>query len=423
MLIRTAPNAWEMGDGRKERRVVRCCASFPGRRNVDRTVAPVAPAAPVGTSERPNEATTARPVKAIRRADLFKFPYRPTSLFAIRDLQVVTLLIRLAWCWCWCRCTMKIFAYHCLCSTHLLTTPYALPHLPVRAAPAQDRARILPLPPLRAASRADDDEDGGEDDDEREEEAGQNARALAETENTKARADEGSAARAPAVEDHGRSGGPQGRARRGVGSGAGQQDLANVAPTHVSGGPITIPPSISDHATTGNTATTTITTATPSAAPARDVDPRGGISSGPGADESTSATAPAPSTQVASYSSSSPSSRSSPYYPSVLSPSLRPARRPIVVRREDGYEKRRVWRCARCGLPVGYEIVPEQQQQQQTAGGAVIAGSAGAGETPAAAPDGDRGGKVMYLLEGALVGMDQLRRGSGGSSGGGDRSV
>lgn len=43
--------------------------------------------------------------------------------------------------------------------------------------------------------------------------------------------------------------------------------------------------------------------------------------------------------------------------PSLLSPSLRAARRVIVVRREDGFEKRRMWRCGRCGTGVGYEVV------------------------------------------------------------------
>ena len=42
----------------------------------------------------------------------------------------------------------QIYTYHCLCSTLLLTTPYALSLLPIRAAPSGDNARILPLPPL-----------------------------------------------------------------------------------------------------------------------------------------------------------------------------------------------------------------------------------------------------------------------------------
>ena len=46
----------------------------------------------------------------------------------------------------------QILTYHCVCGTHLLTTPYALPHLPVRASPSLDKARILPLPTLEESS-------------------------------------------------------------------------------------------------------------------------------------------------------------------------------------------------------------------------------------------------------------------------------
>lgn len=42
----------------------------------------------------------------------------------------------------------KLHTYHCLCSTLLLTTPYALSDLPKRVAASGDDARILPLPPL-----------------------------------------------------------------------------------------------------------------------------------------------------------------------------------------------------------------------------------------------------------------------------------
>ena len=77
--------------------------------------------------------------------------------------------------------------------------------------------------------------------------------------------------------------------------------------------------------------------------------------------------------------------------PSLLSPSLRPARKIIVVRREDGFEKRRVWRCGRCGTGVGYEVV----------------GSGGDGG--GGGEDGDRG-RVMFLLEG---GMREMEDGEG----------
>lgn len=47
------------------------------------------------------------------------------------------------------------------------------------------------------------------------------------------------------------------------------------------------------------------------------------------------------------------------YLPSLMLPALRPARKTIMVRREDGWERRRVWRCGRCGLGVGYEVEGE----------------------------------------------------------------
>ena len=73
------------------------------------------------------------------------------------------------------------------------------------------------------------------------------------------------------------------------------------------------------------------------------------------------------------------------YLPTLLSSSLRAARKIIVVRREDGFEKRRVWRCGRCGVGVGYEVV----------------GSGGLGK------DGERErGRVMFLLEGGLREME-----------------
>lgn len=44
------------------------------------------------------------------------------------------------------------------------------------------------------------------------------------------------------------------------------------------------------------------------------------------------------------------------YLPSLLLPGLRPARKITFVQRDDGYERRRVWRCGRCGLTIGYEV-------------------------------------------------------------------
>ena len=60
----------------------------------------------------------------------------------------------------------------------------------------------------------------------------------------------------------------------------------------------------------------------------------------------------------------------------------------LVVRREDGFEKRRVYRCGRCGVGVGYEVLRE--------GG-------GEGEE----------GRVVYLMEGGLVETGEMGREDG----------
>lgn len=57
---------------------------------------------------------------------------------------------------------------------------------------------------------------------------------------------------------------------------------------------------------------------------------------------------------------------------------MRPARKVLIVRREDGFEKRRMYRCGRCGVGVGYEIM-----------------RADGGER--------REGRVLFLMEGGLV--------------------
>lgn len=60
---------------------------------------------------------------------------------------------------------------------------------------------------------------------------------------------------------------------------------------------------------------------------------------------------------------------------------MRPARKVVVVRREDGFEKRRVHRCGRCGVGVGYEIVGEEGEVHK---------------------------RVIYLLQGGLVVTEEM---------------
>ncbi|PYH80139.1 hypothetical protein BO82DRAFT_355711 [Aspergillus uvarum CBS 121591] len=82
-----------------------------------------------------------------------------------------------------------------------------------------------------------------------------------------------------------------------------------------------------------------------------------------------------------------------PHYTILLSTTI-PDRKPTVVRREDGFEKRRLLRCGRCRVVVGYFL------------DAVHFPSGGVGET--ADEDEDEEGKgqrakVVYLLPGALM--------------------
>lgn len=72
----------------------------------------------------------------------------------------------------------------------------------------------------------------------------------------------------------------------------------------------------------------------------------------------------------------------------------------MAVRREDGFEKRRVYRCGRCGVGVGYEILGE-----------------GEGVVLDVEKDGAGGGdkrRVIYLLEGGLVETGDLGEGDVG---------
>ncbi|CRG86920.1 hypothetical protein PISL3812_03933 [Talaromyces islandicus] len=68
---------------------------------------------------------------------------------------------------------------------------------------------------------------------------------------------------------------------------------------------------------------------------------------------------------------------------------LLPDPKPIIIRRDDGFEKRVLFKCGRCRVVVGYEIVP-----QRTAA--------------AESEKKDGSGKVMYLMPGSLVATEDL---------------
>lgn len=64
-----------------------------------------------------------------------------------------------------------------------------------------------------------------------------------------------------------------------------------------------------------------------------------------------------------------------------------------MVQREDGFERRRVWRCGRCGVVVGYEVEREKGVKEV--------------------------GRVVFLLEGGLVETGEML--GGGDGGGGEQ--
>lgn len=81
------------------------------------------------------------------------------------------------------------------------------------------------------------------------------------------------------------------------------------------------------------------------------------------------------------------------YLPSLLLPALRPARKITLVQREDGYERRRVWRCGRCGVGIGYEVENAESVQAKGGGGEKA--------------DEERA-RVMFVLEGGLVETESM---------------
>ena len=62
---------------------------------------------------------------------------------------------------------------------------------------------------------------------------------------------------------------------------------------------------------------------------------------------------------------------------------------PTIVRRSDGFEKRWLRRCDRCGLVIGYELRREGEESHA-----------------------EDQGRILYLLEGSLVSTDDLRKSS-----------
>jgi hypothetical protein len=89
-------------------------------------------------------------------------------------------------------------------------------------------------------------------------------------------------------------------------------------------------------------------------------------------------------------------------------------RKPTMVRREDGFEKRVLLRCGRCRLAVGYKL---DGAHFRTEGAEAVGKSADREQGPGDAELGrktrteDEGVEVVYLLPGGLVSSEDLKSG------------
>ncbi|TVY32120.1 hypothetical protein LSUB1_G007687 [Lachnellula subtilissima] len=84
------------------------------------------------------------------------------------------------------------------------------------------------------------------------------------------------------------------------------------------------------------------------------------------------------------------------------------ATKPTVVRREDGFEKRMLWRCIRCGVVVGYEILG---QGLGLGGGEKMDVDVDGGEKGKGKGKEGYEGRIMYVLPGGITSTDVMRTG------------
>jgi phage FluMu protein Com len=149
--------------------------------------------------------------------------------------------------------------------------------------------------------------------------------------------------------------------------------------------------------------------------------------SGPGPEKEAAGTAPAVPQAAAAPSTENHGGRKTEqaHYTIPLS-TLLPDAAPIIIRREDGFEKRVLLRCGRCRVVVGYKLPSENTATAPTA--------EEEGDDDEDEDDDDENGlttkgkreKAIYLLPGSIVGTEDLDvgltevDGTGGGRGGGD---
>ncbi len=109
-------------------------------------------------------------------------------------------------------------------------------------------------------------------------------------------------------------------------------------------------------------------------------------------------------------------------------------RRPMIVRREDGFEKRWLWRCGRCRVVIGYQLdqIHYTTSPETTTGagktgavdsqdGGVATDAAGVGDNAVSSVDVQGGtgaegqkkehDKIVYLLPGGLISTQDMTSG------------
>ncbi|KFY34142.1 hypothetical protein V494_07020 [Pseudogymnoascus sp. VKM F-4513 (FW-928)] len=83
---------------------------------------------------------------------------------------------------------------------------------------------------------------------------------------------------------------------------------------------------------------------------------------------------------------------------------MTPDRRVTTIRREDGFEKRILWRCGRCRVVVGYELDPSHFETPTAAGG-------GEAEEGSSAAQGGGVARVLYILPGWVQSTEHMASG------------
>ncbi|KAI9678245.1 MAG: hypothetical protein M1817_006190 [Caeruleum heppii] len=81
-------------------------------------------------------------------------------------------------------------------------------------------------------------------------------------------------------------------------------------------------------------------------------------------------------------------------------------RRPLIIRRDDGFEKRRLVRCGRCRVVVGYVL--DEVHYETTASTAMRSSETGPGRPEDGKSDRV---KVVYLLPGGLLSTAEMAEG------------